>query len=61
MLGKTNVPELGHRGTTDNPLFGPTVTPFDTDRTSGESSGGGERGWVADGLCASPRVSTEAD
>lgn len=51
VLGKTNTPELGHKGTTDNPLFGPTVTPFDLGKTAGGSSGGGAAA-VADGLCA---------
>ena len=27
-LGLTNSPEIGHKGTTDNYLFGPTSTPF---------------------------------
>lgn len=40
ILGKTNSPVMGFRGTTDNPLFGPTSNPFDTTRNSGGSSGG---------------------
>ncbi|MGB3184445.1 MAG: amidase family protein [Ornithinimicrobium sp.] len=40
ILGKTNSPVMGFRGTTDNPLFGPTSNPFDTIRNSGGSSGG---------------------
>mgnify|MGYP000011760290 CR=1 FL=1 len=40
VLGKTNVPEFGHKGTTDNELFGPTSTPFDVNRNAGGSSGG---------------------
>lgn len=40
ILGKTNSPVMGFRGTTDNPLFGPTSTPFDTSRNAGGSSGG---------------------
>lgn len=40
VIGMTNVPEFGHKGTTDNRLHGTTVTPFDTDRTAGGSSGG---------------------
>jgi len=40
VLGTTNTPEFGHKGTTDNPLHGTTVTPFDADRISGGSSGG---------------------
>lgn len=51
VLGKTNTPEFGPKGTTDNLLFGPTSTPFDLDRNSGGSSGGSAAA-VADGLCA---------
>jgi amidase/aspartyl-tRNA(Asn)/glutamyl-tRNA(Gln) amidotransferase subunit A len=40
---------MGFRGTCDNPLFGPTRNPFDTDRNSGGSSGGSAAS-VADGL-----------
>lgn len=40
VLGKTNTPEFGHKGTTDNEIFGPTSTPFDLDRNAGGSSGG---------------------
>jgi amidase/aspartyl-tRNA(Asn)/glutamyl-tRNA(Gln) amidotransferase subunit A len=40
VLGTTNVPEFGHKGLTDNDLFGPTSTPFDLDRNAGGSSGG---------------------
>jgi Asp-tRNA(Asn)/Glu-tRNA(Gln) amidotransferase A subunit family amidase len=40
ILGKTNTPEFGHKGTTDNRLFGPTSTPFDLSRNAGGSSGG---------------------
>ncbi len=45
VLGKTNLPEFGHKGTTDN-LLGPggtklvTVSPWDTTKTAGGSSGG---------------------
>jgi amidase/aspartyl-tRNA(Asn)/glutamyl-tRNA(Gln) amidotransferase subunit A len=49
VLGKTNTPEMGHKGTTDNRLFGPTSTPFDLDRNAGGSSGGSAAA-VADGL-----------
>lgn len=49
VLGKTNTPEFGHRSTTDNPLFGPTGTPFDPTKTAGGSSGGSAAA-VADGL-----------
>jgi Asp-tRNA(Asn)/Glu-tRNA(Gln) amidotransferase A subunit family amidase len=40
ILGKTNEPELGHKGTTDNDLFGTTPTPWNLKRTAGGSSGG---------------------
>lgn len=40
VLGKTNTPEFGHKGTTDNPLFGVTRNPWDEDLTPGGSSGG---------------------
>ena len=40
VVGKTNTPEFGHKGLTDNELFGPTGTPFDPDRNAGGSSGG---------------------
>jgi amidase/aspartyl-tRNA(Asn)/glutamyl-tRNA(Gln) amidotransferase subunit A len=49
LLGKTNSPVMGFRGTCDNPLFGPTSNPFDTSRNSGGSSGGSAAA-VADGL-----------
>ncbi len=49
LLGKTNSPVMGFRGTCDNPLFGPTRNPFDLARNSGGSSGGSAAA-VADGL-----------
>ncbi len=49
ILGKTNSPVMGFRGTCDNPLFGPSRNPFDLDRNTGGSSGGGA-GAVAVGL-----------
>lgn len=49
ILGKTNSPVMGYRGTCDNPLFGATSNPFDTDRNTGGSSGGSAAA-VADGL-----------
>ncbi|MEY7847633.1 amidase [Natrarchaeobius sp. A-rgal3] len=49
VVGKTNTPEFGHKGTTDNGLFGPTSTPFDPDRNAGGSSGGSAAA-VADGM-----------
>jgi amidase len=49
ILGKTNSPTMGFRGTCDNYLFGPTRNPFDLTRNSGGSSGGSAAA-VADGL-----------
>ncbi len=49
VVGKTNTPEFGHKGATDNLVFGPTSTPFDTDLNAGGSSGGSAAA-VADGL-----------
>src|SRR5205823_3707715 len=49
VLGKTNTPEFGHRGLTDNYLFGPTSTPFRPGKNAGGSSGGSAAA-VADGL-----------
>ena len=40
VVGKTNSPTMGFRGTCDNYLFGPTRNPFDLARNSGGSSGG---------------------
>ena len=40
ILGKTNVPEFGYSGASDNPVFETTVNPWDTSRTSGGSSAG---------------------
>jgi amidase len=49
LVGKTNSPVMGFRGTCDNYLFGPTRNPFDTSKNSGGSSGGSAAA-VADGL-----------
>ncbi len=49
MLGGTNAPTFGFRGTCDNYLFGPSKTPFDLKMNSGGSSGGSAAA-VADGL-----------
>ncbi len=49
VVGKTNSPVMGFRGTCDNLLFGPTRNPFDLTRNAGGSSGGSAAA-VADGL-----------
>jgi len=49
ILGKTNMPEFGLVGITDNLIFGKTVNPWNLSRTSGGSSGGAAAG-VAAGL-----------
>jgi len=41
VLGKTNTPEFGHKGVTDNPVFGLSRNPWSLDHTPGGSSGGG--------------------
>lgn len=51
IVGKTNTPEFGHKGVTDNRLFGPTSTPFDLSRNAGGSSGGSAAA-VAAGMVA---------
>ncbi|WP_336362114.1 amidase [Halalkalicoccus salilacus] len=48
-VGKTNTPEGGYMGKTDNLIIGPTSTPFDLERNSGGSSGGSAAA-VADGM-----------
>ncbi len=40
IIGKTNTPEFGHKGVTDNKYIGPTASPLDTDSNAGGSSGG---------------------
>ena len=40
VVGKTNTPEFGHKGTTDNELFGSTANPWNLEQTPGGSSGG---------------------
>lgn len=49
VLGKTNTPELGHKGVTDSPAFGPASTPFAAGMNAGGSSGGSAAA-VADAL-----------
>ncbi len=49
VVGKTNSPVFGFRGTCDNYLFGPSRNPFDLSKNTGGSSGG-SAGAVAAGL-----------
>jgi amidase len=44
IIGKTNVPEFGLGSQTYNPLFGPTLNPYDGRSTVGGSSGGAAAG-----------------
>ena len=41
VIGKTNVPEWGLGSKTFNPVFGPTLNPYDLTKTCGGSTGGG--------------------
>jgi len=49
IIGKTNSPVMGFRGTCDNYLFGPSRNPFNLDKNTGGSSGGAAAA-VADGM-----------
>ena len=40
LFGKTNTPEFGYKGTTENQVFGDTRNPWALERTPGGSSGG---------------------
>ena len=40
ILGKTNTPEFGHKGKTDNVPFGATKNPWNLEYSPGGSSGG---------------------
>ena len=51
ILGKTNTPEFGQSGTTENLLGEPCRNPWNTERTSGGSSGGAGAALIA-GLCS---------
>ena len=50
VLGKTNTPEFGQSGTTENKVSDPCRNPWNTDRTPGGSSGGAAAALAA-GLC----------
>ena len=47
ILGKTTTPEFGHKGVTDSPLTGVTRNPWNTDLTTGGSSGGASAALVS--------------
>ena len=51
VIGKTNTPEFGHRGTTENLLGDPCRNPWDTEMTPGGSSGGSAAA-VASGMAS---------
>ena len=51
ILGKTNTPEFGLSGTTENRLGEPCRNPWNTERTPGGSSGGAAAALAA-GLCS---------
>ncbi len=40
IVGKTNTPEFGHKGDTENPVFGQTRNPWSLGHSPGGSSGG---------------------
>lgn len=48
IIGKTNTPDFGHKGTTDNLLFGATKNPWNLEKTAGGSSGGSAAAVAAD-------------
>jgi Asp-tRNA(Asn)/Glu-tRNA(Gln) amidotransferase A subunit family amidase len=50
ILGKTNTPEFGFKGVTDNIMFGASKNPWNLEKTTGGSSGGAA-GAEASGLC----------
>ena len=51
IIGKTNTPEYGYAGTTENRVYGSCRNPWNPERTSGGSSGGSAAA-VAAGLTA---------
>lgn len=57
VIGKTNTPEFGHKGLTDNEYVGATASPLDTTTNAGGSSGGSAAA-VAAGMTA---VATGSD
>ena len=59
LLGKTNLPELAMHGFTESQTFGATRNPWDTERTTGGSSGGSGAA-VAAGLAALAHASDGA-
>jgi amidase len=60
LLGKTNSPTMGLRGTCDNFPFGPTRNPFDLRKNAGGSSGGSAAA-VADGLVSFAEAQRRVD
>ncbi|MFT8316947.1 MAG: amidase [Sporolactobacillus sp.] len=50
VIGKTNTPEFGHKGTTNNRIFGATRNPWKLSNGTGGSSGGSAAA-VAAGFC----------
>lgn len=55
VLGKTNVPEFGHKAVTDSLATGPANTPFGSGANAGGSSGGSAAA-VAAGLAAAAQA-----
>jgi len=56
ILGKSNTAEMAMDYTTDNPVFAPTVNPYDPSLTTGGSSGGEA---VAIAACMSPGIGSD--
>jgi amidase len=59
IVGKTNTPELGILPTTEPEAYGPARNPWDTDRSTGGSSGGRPPPWPA-AWCRSATPTTAA-
>ena len=49
LVGRSNTPELSMRGTTDNPLYGLTHSPWDNRASPGGSSGGAGAACISQG------------